>query len=294
MINSIRKYPSKIILFGEYAVTQGGDVLAFPLSKFCASWSTQAKEHHQQSIYDLIDHIIRNPIPHGSIDVDSIRCDLELGYYVHSDISSGYGLGSSGAFIAAIYDRYGVLDIDNMSIDMHLSNLAHLESYFHGVSSGIDPLVSYYREGIYLDENEKLSLLSTQALQLDQHYFLIDTHHPRKTSPLVHQYFQKLRSKDFQSHQKNYLRLNHEAINLQLEANYDDLQDVIRELSRWQFQHLDFTILPAQRDLWEESLNSELYTLKLCGAGGGGYILGFAQDIKAAMRALDGQDIVRL
>ena len=30
--------------------------------------------------------------------------------------------------------------------------------------------------------------------------------------------------------------------------------------------------------IWQEGLDSDIYSLKLCGSGGGGYILGFTKD----------------
>ena len=31
-------------------------------------------------------------------------------------------------------------------------------------------------------------------------------------------------------------------------------------------------------NIWREGLDSNIYSLKLCGSGGGGYILGFTKD----------------
>jgi len=39
-------------------------------------------------------------------------------------------------------------------------------------------------------------------------------------------------------------------------------------------------------DLWKKGIDSESYFLKLCGSGGGGYILGFAPDIDKAKNDL--------
>ena len=33
-------------------------------------------------------------------------------------------------------------------------------------------------------------------------------------------------------------------------------------------------------EVWERGLKSENYFLKLCGSGGGGFILGFSKDLK--------------
>ena len=46
-------------------------------------------------------------------------------------------------------------------------------------------------------------------------------------------------------------------------------------------------MIPAQfHDLWKQGLETNDYYLKLCGSGGGGYILGFAPDFNKAQQAL--------
>ncbi len=40
--------------------------------------------------------------------------------------------------------------------------------------------------------------------------------------------------------------------------------------------------------LWQEGLESNNYYLKLCGSGGGGYILGFTQDYEKVKELLKG------
>ena len=40
------------------------------------------------------------------------------------------------------------------------------------------------------------------------------------------------------------------------------------------------------RKLWKEGIDSNSYYLKLCGSGGGGYILGFTKDLEKAQNKL--------
>ena len=39
--------------------------------------------------------------------------------------------------------------------------------------------------------------------------------------------------------------------------------------------------------LWKKGLETNTYYLKLCGSGGGGYMLGFTQDLKSAQKVLE-------
>jgi mevalonate kinase len=38
--------------------------------------------------------------------------------------------------------------------------------------------------------------------------------------------------------------------------------------------------------IWQAGIESNSYYLKLCGSGGGGYILGFTEDIQKAQKVL--------
>jgi mevalonate kinase len=41
-----------------------------------------------------------------TFDLAELKNDVETGMYFDSSIPQGYGVGSSGALVAAIYDRY--------------------------------------------------------------------------------------------------------------------------------------------------------------------------------------------
>ena len=46
-------------------------------------------------------------------------------------------------------------------------------------------------------------------------------------------------------------------------------------------------MIPEQfHALWKTGIDTNAYYLKLCGSGGGGYILGFAEDITKAQSVL--------
>ena len=46
-------------------------------------------------------------------------------------------------------------------------------------------------------------------------------------------------------------------------------------------------MIPRQfHELWKKGLETNEYYLKLCGSGGGGYILGFTEDMDRAKLAL--------
>jgi mevalonate kinase len=44
-------------------------------------------------------------------------------------------------------------------------------------------------------------------------------------------------------------------------------------------------------EIWKNGIETNDYYLKLCGSGGGGYILGFTQDLEKAKSALKGHKL---
>ena len=47
-------------------------------------------------------------------------------------------------------------------------------------------------------------------------------------------------------------------------------------------------MIPAQfHELWKKGIETNTYYLKLCGSGGGGYILGFTKDFEKAQKSLE-------
>ena len=60
--------------------------------------------------------------------------DIENGLYFESTIPESYGLGSSGAVVAAIYESYK----QEVGVDLEINDLklilSNIESFFHGQS----------------------------------------------------------------------------------------------------------------------------------------------------------------
>jgi len=223
------------------------------------------------------------------IDLAQFEKSILEGHRLKSSIPTGYGLGSSGSITAAIYDVFGIekaTDLDTLKQD-----LIDIESCFHGVSSGIDPLVIYLNKPIHI-KNKKVQVLD-QNLDMS-HFFLIDTHLHRKTGPLVEQYLELANNSNFRNEIEKYKSLNSLAIEAQLNNDVSRLSEIMNEISRWQFQYLDFAILDEHRELWESTLDRSDVSLKHCGAGGGGFIIGYTEDVGAVIDGFCDFDLVRL
>jgi len=59
-----------------------------------------------------------------------------------------------------------------------------------------------------------------------------------------------------------------------------------KNLSKVVLKHFKPMIPNSFHQLWQEGIETNDYYLKLCGSGGGGYILGFAQDFEKAKKTL--------
>lgn len=65
----------------------------------------------------------------------------------------------------------------------------------------------------------------------------------------------------------------------------------LEKLSRFQFEEFKSFIPGTFHHLVQNGLDHGDYFLKLCGAGGGGYILGFARNWDAAQEQLKGHEL---
>jgi mevalonate kinase len=45
------------------------------------------------------------------------------------------------------------------------------------------------------------------------------------------------------------------------------------------------------QQMWQDGIDSNAYYLKLCGSGGGGFILGFTKDLDKAKQKLNGYEL---
>ena len=175
-----KKYPAKLLLFGEYTALLGGDVLAMPLPQLYAEWAFGKKFPH----LTLGNHLsaVFADFPNYQFNVDLWQSWLSSGGYLHSTVPNGYGLGSSGNLVAALFDAF-VTKADNLDLAELKLILGKIESFFHGNSSGVDPLVSYLNRPLLFSQNT----IHEVALPTDvpENLYLFDAQKPRNTEVLV-------------------------------------------------------------------------------------------------------------
>lgn len=266
-------FPAKILLLGEYTILNGSKALALPYKTMMGKWYfdssvTLARDNSRRSLQNFLEKSGAT-----SIDMSRLKIDLEKGLWFDSTIPQGYGLGSSGAVIAALYNRYGN---PRNEIQYDKTQLARLEDFFHGSSSGLDPLVSHIQKPLLIHNFDNVEILNSMP-DLSG-FFLINTGKPRQTGPLVNIYQEKMKDPEFKQGCADILSKEvNFAINAVLNHQRENLFHHLWHISKFQWDFFPEMIPTKERGLWTRGLETGDYTLKLCGAGGGGYILGFSQ-----------------
>lgn len=272
MLKNHKSFFSKVLLAGEYTVISDGEALAIPFPQFKGHFEFRPASN-QNSLIQLMNYLQENGMEQY-FNLQEMHKDIQKGLFYNADIPIGYGLGSSGALIAALYDQYAI----SKATDLHdlKSILAQTECAFHGSSSGMDPLVSYLNRPLYFSSNE-IQILPENALNL-QHFFLVDTGIARSTAHHVQYYLEHILAKEANKNDLHALKnANHLMIRDLINNNPENLHQTIKTISTIQYRLFQAMIPEDFKSLWLEGLNTDRFYLKLCGAGGGGMILGYAQ-----------------
>ncbi len=284
---SDKVYYGKIMLFGEYAVMLGAAALTVPLKKYRAYWDrTQPeKPHHHDGresarlLYDFLVYLNAQAELSALLDLQAFKKDLDEGLYFVSEIPLAYGAGSSGALVAAVYERYSKKKIENAGELKSLLGL--MENHFHGQSSGIDPLSCYFSRPLLL-QNERFKIIDNplKELPVPAAAFLIDTQTTGKTAPLVAHFREQLQQYRFYKQLRDvFLPGTDQCIQALIQGDQSVFFNNLEKVSRFQWNHLQPMIPASIHPLWQQGLASGDFFLKLCGSGGGGFLLGFTTDL---------------
>jgi mevalonate kinase len=150
-----------------------------------------------------------------------------------------------------------------------------MENYFHGHSSGLDPLVSFYNQAVLM-QGEKIEFLSidTEKLFTTQSIQLINSHIPRNTQPLVAVFKKQIETSAFRnSFEAHIPKWNLNLINALIENRETELMEAWKQLSFLSMEFFSEMIPETFMEFWKQGINNEAYYCKLCGAGGGGLFL---------------------
>lgn len=290
-----RKFYAKILLFGEYSLMAGSKALTLPFTRqgggLMFPGDTAGHKHSKasnQALQSYLSFLTNTRIPvafSDLLDLDRFARDLEDGLFFHSDIPSGYGMGSSGALAAALYHRYarertpGTKALNPVQLQELRGIFAAMESFFHGKSSGMDPLTSYTAMPLLVESIKEVRAVTLPSPDRNKGggFFLKDTGSRRKTAPLVALFRRKYGSDNFKKmFHSAYIPLNDHCITAFLSGESQLLEEHMRQLSGMQLRFFREMIPDHLVPEWEQGLESGAYSMKLCGAGGGGYLLAYS------------------
>ena len=290
---------AKILLFGEYGIIKDSKGLAIPFNAYRGALKTsddldaKAKTSNQ-NLFKFFNYIAGLNSDIVTFNLDEFKKDLEDGMYFDSSIPQGYGVGSSGALVASIYDKYAynkITILENLTREKLLnlkSIFSLMESFFHGKSSGLDPLNSYLSLPILINSKDNLEPAGIPSQKEGKGaVFLLDSEQIGETEPMVNIFMNKMKNEGFRTMiSEEFSKTTDACIEDFLSGNLKSLFGNVKSLSKVVLKNFKPMIPDAFHKVWEKGINSNEYYLKLCGSGGGGYILGFTEDYPKAQESL--------
>jgi mevalonate kinase len=294
---------SKILLFGEYGIIKDSKGLSIPYNfyngalKVTENPSAEAQKSNEslQRFAAYLEQLQQEKPTLVNFNIELLNADLTRGMFFDSSIPQGYGVGSSGALVAAIYDKYAqdkITVLENLTREklLQLKNIfAEMESFFHGKSSGLDPLNSYLSIPILINSKDNIEAtgIPSQSTEGKGAVFLIDSGVVGETAPMVNIFMENLKDQGFRTMLKNqFVKYTDLCVENFLGGDKKSLFSNTKKLSTVVLKNFKPMIPEEFHGVWQRGIETNDYYLKLCGSGGGGYILGFTEDLEKAKKSL--------
>ena len=294
---------SKILLFGEYGIIQDSKGLSIPYNFYKGALKsdenpTNEAKKSNQSLVKFVTYLkqLQSEQPDlVTFNIELLQNDVNNGMYFDSSIPQGYGVGSSGALVAAIYDKYAenkITVLENLTREKLLqlkSIFSNMESFFHGKSSGLDPLNSYLSLPILINSKDNIEAagIPSQSATGKGAVFLLDSGIVGETAPMVNIFMENLKDQGFRKMLKSqFIKYTDSCVENFLQGDMKSLFKNTKELSKVVLSNFKPMIPEQFHQIWQNGIETNDYYLKLCGSGGGGYILGFTQDFEKAKKSL--------
>ena len=289
----------KLILFGEYSILMGAQALTIPLREYTArlefidqALDIEAALESNNHLKRFVNYLENDTSFYNIMDMKSLVQDIKDGLYLFSDVPFGYGLGSSGLVCAALYKTYSKVirkkskeETDYQTLKSHF---ARMELFFHSESSGIDPLACYIGKPLLITETD-IQVIPLPVFE-DGTWFLLDSGTSRNTKKYVTAFKGYLKNNIYrQELEYHYLPFVKEMIARILHSASNRLDDwtttrptktLMESISVLQLRFFREMIPDLIVPFWQYGIDSGLFYLKLLGAGGGGYFLGFTNDVE--------------
>ncbi len=299
-----KNFAAKVLLLGEYTVIMDGQALTVPLKKFTGAFdfydpeTTPEELSHEsnKSLRQFLTYLQSTEVQNQfkfELDVPGLEEDIKGGLYFHSNIPRGYGVGSSGALVAATFFHYTAYNTlvtdkdDPVTLQNVRQQLAAMESFFHGSSSGLDPLTSLLGKPLRADNQKKITELALPLFNdsFQGKVFLLDTGKTGNTRGLVDWFKEQVSAGQLNA--ELLKALNNQLVQALIQKNFYFFESFMSQLSKFQLSSMQPMIPENVRLLWHKGLDEGNYALKLCGSGGGGYMLGLTRDEKHVRKTFD-------
>ena len=294
---------SKILLFGEYGIIKDSKGLSIPYNFYngalklddTSSEEAISSNKNLKALANYLQQLQEKKHSLAQFDIDGLQQNLANGMYFDSSIPQGYGVGSSGALVASIYDKYAynkITVLENLTREKLLQLkevFAQMESFFHGKSSGLDPLNSYLSLPILINSKDSIEPIGLPSQQTTGKgaVFLLDSGIVGETAPMVHIFMENMKKEGFRTMLKTQFTKHTDAcVDDFLKGNISSLFGNVKQLSKIVLNNFKPMIPEQFHKLWKQGIETNDYYLKLCGSGGGGYILGFTEDYDKAQKVL--------
>ncbi len=296
---------SKILLFGEYGIIKDSKGLSIPYNFYNGALKVDENPNEEavksnQSLKRFTTYLKGLSPDLVNFDMETLLNDVNSGMYFDSSIPQGYGVGSSGALVAAIYDKYAadkITVLENLTREKLLklkTIFSEMESFFHGKSSGLDPLNSYLSLPILINSKDNIEATGIPSQRSDGKgaVFLLDSGIVGETAPMVSIFMENMKNEGFRSMLKEqFIKHTDACVDDFLNGDIKSLFKNTKQLSKVVLNNFKPMIPKQFHEVWKNGIETNDYYLKLCGSGGGGYILGFTENIDNAREALKGQKL---
>lgn len=285
-------FPAKILLFGEYGIIEGSKGLCIPYFEYSGNFKFKKYKNNQflYSNFELkkyYNFLFKEEKYFNNFNIKKFNNDINNGIYFDSNIPEKYGIGSSGALVAAIYEYYykGKIIFNkyfkNCKIIFLKNIFSKMESFFHGKSSGIDPLISYIKNPIIIHSFNEFSIFSIPKLknEINGTFFLIDSGIFSSTLNMMKIFLEKKKHKDFKKKlEEEFILYNNICIETFIKRDFNKFLKNVKMLSIWVYKNFHPMIPVSIRRIWKYGIITNKFYLKLCGSGGGGFLLGITSN----------------
>ncbi len=290
---------AKILLFGEYGIIKDSKGLAIPYNNYQGALKiseeiTEDVKSSNENLLKLYRYLAELDTDLVRFDLDAFYTDISKGMYFDSSIPQGYGVGSSGALVASVYEKYAfdkITVLENLTKDKLLKLkqvFSLMESFFHGKSSGLDPLNSYLSLPILINSNNHIEPTGIPYQKEGKAaVFLLDSKIIGETEPMVSIFMNKMKNEGFRKmFSEEFATYTDACIDNFLHGDVKTLFSNVKGLSKVVLENFKPMIPSSFHKMWKQGIETNDYYLKLCGSGGGGYILGFAKDYDKVKKEL--------